>query len=75
MTIREYLIREARRISDRALSEYTDAAAWRQLSGERRRQYMELMGLDALPPDGHRPPLKPKVTGVVERPGYRTEKL
>jgi hypothetical protein len=75
MTIREYLAREARRISDRSLSEYTDAADWRRLIPERRRQYMELMGLEDLPSPDQRPPLNAKVTGVVERPGYRIEKL
>jgi cephalosporin-C deacetylase-like acetyl esterase len=75
VTIREYLTREARRISDRALSDYTDAAAWRRLIPERRRQYMEMMGLEALPPFDQRSPLNVKVTGVVERPGYRIEKL
>jgi cephalosporin-C deacetylase-like acetyl esterase len=75
VTIREYLAREARRISDQALSEYTDAAAWRRLIPERRRQYMEMMGLEELPPFDQRPPLNATVTGVVERPGYRIEKL
>jgi cephalosporin-C deacetylase-like acetyl esterase len=75
MTIREYLTREARRISDRALSEYTAADAWQRRIGERRRQYRVMMGLEELPPEGERPPLNAKVTGVVERPGYRIEKL
>jgi cephalosporin-C deacetylase-like acetyl esterase len=75
VTIREYLAREAQRISDRSLSEFTDAAAWRRLIPERRRQYMELMGLEDLSPPDQRPPLNAKVTGVVERPGYRIEKL
>lgn len=75
MTIRDYLTREARRISDGALSEYRDAAAWRRLLPERRRQFMAMMGLEELPPPDDRPPLNPKVTGVVERPGYRIEKL
>ena len=75
MTIREYLTREARRISNRALSEHTDDAAWRRLIPERRRQYMEMMGLEALSPFDQRPPLNVKLTGIVERPGYRIEKL
>lgn len=75
MTIREYLCREARRITERALSEYTDAETWRRLVPERRSQYREMMGLAHLPPEGHRPPLNVTMTGTVHRPGYRIEKL
>ena len=76
MTIRDYLSREARRISDNTLSGLTDAAAWRSQIPERRRQYMAMMGLDdALPERGDRPPLNPRVTGTLEREGYRIEKL
>jgi hypothetical protein len=74
MTIREYLTREAQRITNRALADYPDADAWRRLIPERRRRYRVMMGLEDLPPEGERPPLNPKVTGVVERPGYRIEK-
>ncbi len=75
ISIREYLSREARRITDHALGDYKDAAAWRRLLPERHRQYMEMMGLENLPVKGQRPPLNVKVTGVVERPQYRIEKL
>lgn len=75
MTIRDYLSREAQRITDRALSDFTDAAAWRRLMPEKRRQYLEMMGFDDFPPYERRPPLNVKVTGVVERPKYRIEKL
>ncbi|MCS6860370.1 MAG: prolyl oligopeptidase family serine peptidase [Abditibacteriales bacterium] len=75
MTIRDYLSRAARRITDGALSDFTDAAAWRRLIPEKRRQYLEMMGLEDLPPPEERPPLNVKVTGVVERPQYRIEKL
>ncbi len=76
MTIRDYLSREARRISDNTLSGLTDAAAWRSQIPERRRQYMAMMGLkDVLPDRGDRPPLNPRVTGTLEREGYRIEKL
>jgi len=44
MTIREYLAREARRIMDRALTEYTDADTGRRLIPERRRQYQHRLG-------------------------------
>ncbi|HLK56369.1 MAG TPA: hypothetical protein VKU00_07380, partial [Chthonomonadaceae bacterium] len=75
MTIRDYLSREARRITDRALADFTDADAWKRLIPERRSQYREMMGLTALPPYEERPPLNVRVTGVVDRPNYRIEKL
>jgi cephalosporin-C deacetylase-like acetyl esterase len=75
MTIRDYLSREARRITDRSLAEFTDADAWKRLIPERRRQYREMMGLPELPPADRRPPPVVQVTGVVDRPRYRIEKL
>ena len=75
ISIREYLSREARRITDHALADFKDAATWRRLLPERRRQYMEMMGLENLLAKSQRPPLNVKITGVVERPQYRIEKL
>jgi len=74
-SIREYLSREAQRITSRPLSDYKDAVAWRRLVSERRRQFLEMMGLEALPSRQHRDPPKATITGVVERPQYRIEKL
>src|SRR5579871_4205483 len=75
MTIRDYLSREARRITDRAHADCADTARWRESRVERQRQFMEMMGLEDLPPVERRPPLNVKITGVVERPAYRIEKL
>lgn len=75
MTMRDYLNQEAGKITGRALSEYTDAASWRRLLPTKRRQYMEMMGVEDLPDIADRPPLNVTVTGVVERQGYRIEKL
>jgi cephalosporin-C deacetylase-like acetyl esterase len=75
MTMRDYLSREARRITDRAHVDCADAAKWRVTSAERRRQFLDMMGLEAMPSYDSRPPLNVRVTGVVERPAYRIEKL
>lgn len=75
LSIRGYLNRVAARITSKSLSSYTDAAAWKRALPERRRQYMEMMGVDNLPPVNQRPPLNVTVTGVIERPKYRVEKL
>jgi cephalosporin-C deacetylase-like acetyl esterase len=74
-SIQGYLNREAERITQHALARYPNAAAWRRNLPQRRQRFMEMMGLDGLPPRDQGPPLNVKVTGVVERPKYRIEKL
>ena len=75
LSIREYLSREGQHITDRALADYTDAATFRRLVPERRRQYLEMMGVWNLPPFAERTPLNTTVTGVIHRPRFRIEKL
>lgn len=75
ISIREYLAREARRITDRTLVDFTDRAAWARLVPSRRQQFLEMMGLHTLLPHEPRTPPQVKVTGTVERAQYRIEKL
>ncbi|MGO8787977.1 MAG: acetylxylan esterase [Terriglobia bacterium] len=75
ISIREYLSREALKVSANSLADYSDAEALRRLVPERRRQFWEMMGLPEFPPPEKRPPLNVKVTGVIDRPQYRIEKL
>lgn len=75
LPIRDYLVREARHITDGALSDLTSAADFTRQITERRRQFMAMLGLADLPPAGRRDPVPFKVTGVVDRPAYRIEKL
>lgn len=75
MTIRDYLSREARRITDNALRDFGSAVAWRKLISEKRRQFAEMMGLDNLSCARERQRVPVTVTGIVERRGYRIEKL
>ncbi|MHB9009768.1 MAG: alpha/beta hydrolase family protein [Limisphaerales bacterium] len=75
LTIRDYLNREARQITDRALADFGSAGAWRRGVGEKRRQFLEMLALDELPVAGRREPPPVHVTGMVERPAYRIEKL
>jgi cephalosporin-C deacetylase-like acetyl esterase len=74
LTIRGYLSREAARITASALRDYRDAAAFRRLQPEKRRQFHDMMGVTEHL-SGKRPPVPAHVTGVIERPGYRVEKL
>lgn len=75
MDVRTYLCRVARRLSDSTLSDFTDAAAHTRLLPGKRRQFMDMMGLGELPPAEERTPPAVTVTGVLEREGYRIEKL
>lgn len=73
--IRDYLSREAARITRGALHECGTASAWRRTLADRRRRYLDMMGLLDLPELRERPPLNVTVTGTVEREAYRVEKL
>jgi cephalosporin-C deacetylase-like acetyl esterase len=75
VSVREYLSSEARKITNSALADYSDPATFHRLVPERRRQYWEMMGFWDFPPRSPLPPLNVKVTGVVQRPRYRIEKL
>src|SRR5262249_4570529 len=75
LPIRDYLVREARRISDDALSVFKTPDDVTRTAADRRRRFMDMMGLADLPPAGRREPVPVHVTGVVDRPTYRIEKL
>lgn len=75
LPIRDYLAREARRITEHALSDLKTAADFSQGIPQKRRQYMDMMGLANLPAAKERPPVPYEITGVVDRPSYRIEKL
>jgi len=76
LPIREYLSREARRLTDGALADLATPADFkRQLPGKRR-QFLETMGLQLVedrPPAGSAVPYE--ITGAVKRAAFRIEKL
>ncbi len=72
--IRDYLSREARRITDRALADVPDADAWRRQRPEKHRQFIEMLGLDQWWSPQREPPAV-VVTGTIERERYRIVKL
>lgn len=74
LTIRDYLTQEARRITANALKDFKDESDWKRLIAEKRLQFIDMMGLsDRFTAD--RPTVPVHVTGVLERPTYRIEKL
>jgi cephalosporin-C deacetylase-like acetyl esterase len=66
------LKRLAIEMSERCLSDVKTLEDWQKQRPELRRQFLEMLGLDPLP---SRTPLKPQITGRLERDGYRIEKL
>ena len=75
LPVREYLAREARRITDGALSDLQAAADFGPRSQQRRRRLMDMMGLASLPPAKGRGPVPYEITGAIDRPAYRIENL
>jgi cephalosporin-C deacetylase-like acetyl esterase len=75
LPIGDYLAREARRITDGSLGDLKSAADFRRRIPERRARFLEMMGLSDVGSADARPPVPVHVTGIVERPAYRIEKL
>ena len=74
LSIRDYLCREARRITDHSLADLRTPADFKRRHAARRAQFMQMLGLPDLL-SASRGPVPHKVTGIVERPAYRIEKL
>ena len=74
MNIFEYLCREARKITEASLKDIKDRSYWIETSAERRRRFIDMLGLTYYM-QSERKPVKPVVTGVLKRDGYRVEKL
>ncbi len=75
LNIRDYLSVEAQRITNSALRGLKDPEAFAKLIPERRRQYMEMMGLADLQAADKRSPVPVHITGKVDRPSFTIEKL
>ena len=73
--IREYLCREAGRITDASGGLVTSADELRANVEALRAQYLEMMGIVSLPREGERPPLNPVTTAVTEADGYTIERF
>lgn len=73
--IRDYLSRQAHNITRNALADLSGTRAWKRLENARRKQFLEMMGLADIPALDEHLPVSVTVTGVVERSGYRIEKL
>ena len=66
------LVRQAEALSLRSMARVPSAAAWTAALDERRRQWLDMLGLDPLP---ERTDLRAVVTGRLERDRHVVEKL
>ena len=66
------LKRLAAEMSARCLTDIKTLEDWQKQRPVLRRQFLEMLGLDPMPA---RTPLKPQITGRLERDAYRIEKL
>ncbi len=67
-----YFRRETARLTERSLTDIKTLEDWNAKKDTYRRQLFEMLGLDPLP---ERTPLKPVITGTVEKEAFRIEKL
>jgi cephalosporin-C deacetylase-like acetyl esterase len=67
-----HLKRVAAEMSARSLTDIRTLDDWQKQRLEWRRRLLEMLGLDPLPP---RTPLEVEITGRLERPEYRIEKI
>lgn len=73
--IHEHLCRVAAEISRREYEGVASPADWAAFRDRIRGQFLEMIGLDGLPDAAERGPVPHEVTGVLQRDGYRIEKL
>jgi len=66
------LVRRAEEISSRAIYELPPRETWLDQLPEKRRQWLDMLGLDPLP---ERTEMHPTITGVLDRGHYVVEKL
>lgn len=69
-----YLMEKANEITNRSLKEIESLSDWEKAKDERYAQYLKSLGLIDVP-FRDRPPLNVTVTGVIQKDGYRIEKL
>jgi len=77
LNIFTYLCREASKITESSLSDLKTREWWVETEELRRRQFIEMLGLEKYWDErcGNMDPPNARITGVLERPDYRVEKI
>ncbi len=73
--IRQYLVREATKITDGSLAGIKTLDEWKTSRPARYQELVEMLSLEDVPLEGKRPDLNVTETGIIQRDGYRIEKL
>ncbi|MCK5101188.1 MAG: acetylxylan esterase, partial [Cyclobacteriaceae bacterium] len=73
--IRYYLSKVASDITNNSLSGINNLQDWKAVRKQRYEEFLEMMGLQDKPLKGERSPLNVTKTGVIQKDGYRIEKL
>ena len=73
--INVFLSTVAQEITDNVFSDINSLSDWEELRPQRYNEFIEMMGLQDMPLDAERPDLNIKITGTIQKEGYRIEKL
>jgi len=73
--IRSYLIKAARDITEKAIPEARSSEELEMTREKRHLEFIEMLGMQDMPLAGERSPLNVKITGTIQREGYRIENL
>ncbi|GJM29494.1 MAG: hypothetical protein DHS20C17_21290 [Cyclobacteriaceae bacterium] len=73
--IRFYLNHVASNITTNSLSSIGSLQDWETVRDQRHQELIEMLGLQGKPVSGERPAVKVTKTGVIQKDGYRIEKL
>lgn len=73
--IRSYLCKAASDITHNSLREVHGLKEWQEVKGQRQSEFLEMLGLQGKPFEGERSSLNVTKTGVIQKDGYRIEKL
>src|SRR5688572_21578643 len=73
--IRNYLIKVSAEITDNFSSGIHSLNDWEKIRPQRYQEFIETMGIGHLPLNGKKTDLNVKITGTIQKDGYRIEKL
>ena len=73
--IRDYLVKAAKDITDNSGTDVISEEEWKRQKPERYAEFIEMISMQDMPLSGERSPLNVRITGTIQRDGYRIEKL